>query len=105
MKTNCRDPFPFFLPKNRTAINDTNVYVLYAQTGTFNITGDSCTDPTTSSTCYAPASTVYVTQTATADTSATGELTITHSPPLLSLLFYTISRKDLLSPPACLPAC
>lgn len=47
-----------------TAINDTNVYVLYAQTDDFNITGDACTDPTTSAACYAPTSTVYVTQTA-----------------------------------------
>lgn len=47
-----------------TAINDTNVYVLYAQGAQFNITGDSCTDPATSASCYAPTSTVYVTQTA-----------------------------------------
>lgn len=48
-----------------TAINDTNVYVLYAQSATFNVTGDACTDPAaTSASCYAPASTVYVTQTA-----------------------------------------
>lgn len=47
-----------------TAINDTNVYVLYAQSAEFNVTGDSCTDPTTSASCYAPTSTVYVTQTA-----------------------------------------
>lgn len=47
-----------------TAINDTNVYVLYAQTAEFNITGDACVDPTTSAACYAPTSTVYVTQTA-----------------------------------------
>lgn len=47
-----------------TAINDTNVYVLYAQTDKFNVTGDSCTDPTTSAACYAPPTTVYVTQTA-----------------------------------------
>ncbi|KUI55655.1 hypothetical protein VP1G_03016 [Cytospora mali] len=45
-----------------TAINNTNVYVLYAQTDKFNITGDSCTDPTTTSS-YCPASTVYVTST------------------------------------------
>lgn len=49
--------------ENRTALNGSNVYVLYAQTDTFNITGDACTDPTTSASCYAPASTVYVTQT------------------------------------------
>lgn len=61
--------FLLLLP-SRTAINDTNVYVLYAQTDKFNITGASCTDPTTSSTCYAPASTVYVTQTGT---TAAGE--------------------------------
>lgn len=54
-----------------TAINNTNVYVLYAQTSDFNITGDSCTDPATSSTCYAAASTVYVTQTAGEDMSLT----------------------------------
>lgn len=47
-----------------TAINDTNVYVLYAQTGDFNVTGEACVDPSTSEACYAPASTVYVTQTA-----------------------------------------
>lgn len=47
-----------------TAINDTNVYVLYAQTDKFNVTGDSCTDPTTSAACYAAPTTVYVTQTA-----------------------------------------
>lgn len=46
-----------------TAINDTNVYVLYAQTETFNVTGSDCVDPATTSACYAPASTVYVTQT------------------------------------------
>lgn len=49
-----------------TAINDTNVYVLYAQGNKFNITGDSCTDPpaATSASCYAPTTTVYATQTA-----------------------------------------
>ncbi|KAJ4423875.1 hypothetical protein N0V82_001459 [Gnomoniopsis sp. IMI 355080] len=52
-----------------TAINDTNVYVLYAQTDKFNVTGDSCTDPTTSAACYAPTSTVYVTQTAAGTTT------------------------------------
>lgn len=47
-----------------TAINNTNVYVLYAQSAAFNITGDACTDPAiASASCYAPASTVYVTQT------------------------------------------
>lgn len=45
-----------------TAINNTNVYVLYAQTEKFNITGDACADPTTTSS-YCPASTVYVTST------------------------------------------
>ncbi|KAJ4393136.1 hypothetical protein N0V93_002343 [Gnomoniopsis smithogilvyi] len=54
-----------------TAINDTNVYVLYAQTDKFNVTGDSCTDPTTSASCYAPTSTVYVTQTAGGATTST----------------------------------
>lgn len=47
-----------------TALNDTNVYVLYAQSDKFNVTGDACADPTASASCYAPASTVYVTQTA-----------------------------------------
>lgn len=47
-----------------TAINDTNVYVLYAQTDAFNITGDACVDAPASASCYAPTSTVYVTQTA-----------------------------------------
>lgn len=47
-----------------TAINNTNVYVLYAQSAEFNITGDACTDPAASASCYAPTSTVYVTQTA-----------------------------------------
>lgn len=50
-----------------TAINDTNVYVLYAQTEAFSVTGggdDDCVDPPASATCYAPTSTVYVTQTA-----------------------------------------
>ncbi|CAN8098354.1 unnamed protein product [Discula destructiva] len=46
-----------------TAINDTNVYVLYAQGATFNVTGDPCADPTTTAGCYAPTSTVFVTQT------------------------------------------
>lgn len=45
-----------------TAINNTNVYVLYTQTEKFNITGDACADPTTTSS-YCPASTVYVTST------------------------------------------
>lgn len=47
-----------------TAINDTNVYVLYAQTDAFNVTGDDCTDPSSTASCYAPTTTVYVTQTA-----------------------------------------
>lgn len=47
-----------------TALNNTNVYVLYAQSDKFNVTGDACADPTTSASCYAPTSTVYVTQTA-----------------------------------------
>lgn len=46
------------------AINGTNVYVIYAQTPKFSITGDSCTDPvatTTAATCAA----ATVTQTVT----------------------------------------
>ncbi|KAK7747445.1 hypothetical protein SLS53_001700 [Cytospora paraplurivora] len=52
-----------------TAINHTNVYVLYAQTSEFTITGDSCTDPTSTSS-YCPASTVYVTSVVNGATDA-----------------------------------
>lgn len=45
------------------AINGTNVYVIYAQTPKFSITGDSCTDP--------------VTTTATAPTCAAATVTVT----------------------------
>lgn len=44
-----------------TAINNTNVYVLYSQSSEFNITGDACADPATTAACYAPPQTVYVT--------------------------------------------
>lgn len=44
------------------AINGTNVYVIYAQTDKFFVTGDSCTDPTTTApSCAAPTVTQVVT--------------------------------------------
>ncbi|KUI69502.1 hypothetical protein VM1G_05320 [Cytospora mali] len=65
-----------------TAINNTNVYVLYAQTDKFNITGDSCTDPTTTSS-YCPASTVYVTSTVNGAMNAAAA-TATSTAPLVA---------------------
>lgn len=56
-----RQPTDMYLISN--AINGTNVYVIYAQTPKFSITGDSCTDPvttTTASTCAAATVTVTV---------------------------------------------
>ena len=47
-----------------SAINGTNVYVIYAQSEQFSIAGDDCVDPTpTGSVCTASPTTVTVTVT------------------------------------------
>lgn len=56
------------------AINGTNVYVIYAQTPKFFITGDSCTDPvatTTAPTCAAATVTQTVTVRGNSSSTAT----------------------------------
>ncbi|KAK1496479.1 extracellular proline-serine rich protein [Colletotrichum cuscutae] len=61
------------------AINGTNVYVIYAQTPKFSVTGSDCTDPTTlppaSPSACAPPSTVTVTVSKTLSKNSTATAT------------------------------
>ncbi|ROV91099.1 hypothetical protein VPNG_09920 [Cytospora leucostoma] len=54
------------------AINGTNVYIIYAQTSKFSITGEACTDPVTTTPTAAAGSSCAAAQTVTATVTVRG---------------------------------